>query len=225
VACPQKQSKRSDLCYAACWRLRAINLEASSAVSRSFRPRSTYYGATPTGQNRSACCLPSVLIFTELAQKFPDLAKGVALDGVPDAAAEQSAGQTNSLAKLRQRVIGQHREADNQRRRSGTINVVLGAVAAALAAGAGISGVSGFPKVVIGILALVSAATSTILITLKPSETAEVAKETAEALADLSSEIEQFETSAHTSEEARDAEIEAHNRLQAANPPRGASLR
>jgi hypothetical protein len=122
----------------------------------------------------------------------------------------------------RQRVIRQGREAEKRRRRNNTINVALGAVAAAAAAGAGISGVAGHAKVLIGLLALVSAATSTILITLKPAETAEVAKKTAEALADLSSEIELFETGEeHKPEEVRQAVIEVQNRLSAAKnrPP------
>jgi hypothetical protein len=163
-------------------------------------------------KQKIASLVPSErLIFEDLAQRFPNHAtRG------PVARA-----QTSSLANYRQRVIWQGREADKRRGRNNTINVALGALAAAAAAGAGISGVAGHAKVLIGLLALVSAATSTILITLKPAETAEVAKKTAEALVDLSSEIELFETERHTSEEVHQAVIEVQNRLSAAKnrPP------
>lgn len=152
------------------------------------------------------------LIFEDLAQRFPDLATGGPV----------ASAQANSLANYRQRVIREAREADKRRGRNNMINVALGAVAAAAAAGAGISGVAGHAKVLIGLLALVSAATSTILITLKPAETAEVAKKTAQALADLSSEIELFETGGeHDAEQIRQAVIEVQNRLSAAKnrPP------
>jgi hypothetical protein len=156
------------------------------------------------------------LIFEDLAQRFPNLATGGLV----------ASAQTNSLANYRQRVIREGQEADKRRGRDNTINVALGAVAAAAAAGAGISGVAGHVKVLIGLLALVSAATSTILITLKPAETAEIAKKTTEALADLSSEIELFETSGeHKPEEVRQAVIEVQNRLSAAkNRPAPRSL-
>jgi hypothetical protein len=164
-------------------------------------------------RKKVASLVPSEqLIFEDLAQRFPNLATRVPV----------AIAQTNSLANYRQRVIRQAREADKRRGRNNKINVALGAVAAAAAAGAGISGVAGHAKVLIGLLALVSAATSTILITLKPAETAEVAKKTAEALADLSSEIELFETGEeHTAEEVRQAVIEVQNRLSAAKnrPP------
>ncbi len=169
-------------------------------------------------RKRIASLLPlEQLIFADLAQRFPDLAEGVVAIVSPGSVAEQLGSQTNSLAKLRQRVIGQRREADQRRRRYFMLNIVLGGIAAAAAAGAGISGVSGSAKVLIGILALVSAATSTILITLKPAEAAEVARKMAEALGDVSSEIELFETGeAHKPGEIREAVMEIQNRLSAA---------
>jgi hypothetical protein len=158
------------------------------------------------------------LIFTDLAQRFPASVAEVALDADTDIPPKQ----TNFLARLRQRVNQQRLEAKKHGRWYTGINVVLGALAAVAAAGAGISGVSGFPKVLIGILALASAAISTVLITLKPAETAEVDKKTTLALEDLLAEIDLFETSGcDDPNETRKAQSEAQNRLSAAkNRPR-----
>lgn len=76
----------------------------------------------------------------------------------------------------------------------------------------------------------VSAATSTILVTLKPAETAELNKRTAEALERLGDEIDLFESApptpdAATSDRRRQAAAEAQHRLAAArNRPRPVHL-
>jgi hypothetical protein len=161
-----------------------------------------------------------------MARRFPDVAKETAgyVNGGP-AAPEAAKQQTseNSLARLRQRVVGQCREAERRSWRFRIINVTLGAAAALAAAGAGFSGASKSPTLLIELFALVSAALSTILITLKPAETAESADKTAKALTDLAAEIELFETTGkdHSAEAIHNAVTEVQHRLSAAkNRPR-----
>jgi hypothetical protein len=216
--CDERSTSGQLLLAAACSELGGYERSAMafrSAITTLATPHDTTLQTTKL--------LPSErLILTGLVQQFPDVMLETGLELPLASATEHPETQMNSLVSLRQSVNKQGREAERRKRQNFATNLVLGGLAAAAAAGAGVSGVSGRGKVLIGVLALVSAATSTILITLKPAETAEVARKTAEALSDLSSEIDLFETEGtHEPDAIRQAKIEVLNRLSAAkNRPR-----
>jgi hypothetical protein len=159
-------------------------------------------------------------ILAGLTQLFPDLPQ-------VDTGAEATTGkQSNSLAKPRQTVAREKKEAEGKSNRWFWTNVMLGGLSALTAAGAGVgAGASSFLKDnswVIVVLGLGSAAISTISTTLKPAETADVAKKSAEALDDLLAEIDFYEIDGpHESDDVTKAEKEVQNRLRTAmNRPR-----
>jgi hypothetical protein len=166
------------------------------------------------------------LIFAELAQLFPDIAAKVAIPPPPTPPVQppqQSVNQPTPLARVRQLVSREYRKFDQRRRGYNTANLVLGALSAVAAAGAGLGSVSGrLPTPAIGLISLASAALSTISVTLKPAETAEVAKMTSESLDDLLTEIDLFQPSGtDAANEIRKAEVQVQYRLRAAKnrPP------
>jgi hypothetical protein len=162
------------LLAAACYQLGGF---AGSAAA--FKAALDQLGTDVDAKNAAIGNLPSWarLIVSNLAEQFLEADSGIVVNVKSPAGTEQSSGEPTSLGKLRQRVMREKSEAENKAQWWSISNVALGAVSAALAAGAGGLGpVLKSNQWVIALLGLGSAALSTVLITLKPAESAEVAK-------------------------------------------------
>jgi hypothetical protein len=205
------------LLAAACYQLGGF---AGSAAA--FKAALDQLGTDVDAKNAAIGNLPSWarLIVSNLAEQFLEADSGIVVNVKSPAGTEQSSGEPTSLGKLRQRVMREKSEAENKAQWWSISNVALGAVSAALAAGAGGLGpVLKSNQWVIALLGLGSAALSTVLITLKPAESAEVAKKTANALDDLEADINLFETDTSGQTNGQNglkAQIEVQNRLRAA---------
>ncbi len=164
-------------------------------------------------------------MIAKLARRLPDLATGIVIPADLEEQAQESDRAASTLAELRYKVDQERVEAETKSTRYQWINVGLGGMSAAAAAGAGLSGaLKSWPWVIVA-LSLLSAAISTTLITLKPAETAEAEKKTAEALDDLVAEIDLFDTGKHTDAEIGYAEQEVQSRFRLAkNRPRPSPL-
>lgn len=216
-------ARLSDASLAECLLLSAAcnQLGGFARAAEEFGGALAQLGTNPREQNTAIENLPSWerRIILELKEQMPVLASDVIVKIEP---VTGSSSQMWSLATLRTRVVGEKSQAKRTASGWQRWNVGLGAASAGLAAIAG--GVSSVVKVQHGpnwiplILGLVSAAISTVLITLKPAEVAEKAEKTANALDDLEADIDLFETDdrPYDAQDIRSARIEVQNRLRAA---------
>jgi hypothetical protein len=164
-------------------------------------------------------------IIQDLALRFPNVAKGIDVTVLTNGHTLQPSSQMPSLTELRVRVLDNKKVAEKKSRSYFRMNVWFGGVAAAAAAGAGLSGALRAWPWIIAVLALLSAGVSTVMTTLKPAETSDAEKKVAEALDDLVADIDLFETTDHSEGVTRAANKEAQSRLRTArNRPRPTPL-